>query len=133
MVVNSSTVIFGSENDSCREASTLEESCHSWDKLMTTLQGRGFTDLAEEISISQKSEKPGMTCACDEIHLLQMLKNSVRAAIFQYNSACLCKQPDESLTSGPGRVIFYERKQKDTLENLAPEGHRMKMATVQYS
>lgn len=88
---------------------------------MTTLQGRGFTDLAEEISVSQKSEKPGMTCACDEIHLLQMLKNPVRAAIFQYSSACLCKQPDETLTSSPGRVIFYERKQKDKLEKLPPK------------
>lgn len=97
MVVNSSTVIFGSENHSCRETSALKESCHSWDKLMVTLQGGGFPDLAEEISISQKSEKPGMTCASDEIHLLQMLKNPVRAAIFQYSRACLCKQPDETL------------------------------------
>lgn len=85
---------------------------------MTTLQGRGFTDLAEEISISQKSEKPGMTCACDEIHLFQMLKDPVRAAIFQYSSACLCEEADETLTSSLGRVISYERKQKDTLENL---------------
>lgn len=85
---------------------------------MMTLQGRGFSDLAEEISISQKSEKPGMTCACDEVHLFQMLKNPVRAAIFQYSSACFCKHPNEILTSSLGRVISYERKQKDTLENL---------------
>lgn len=59
-----------------------------------------------------------MTCACDETHLHQMLMNPVRAAIFQYSSACPCKQPDETLTSSPGRVIFHERKQKDALENL---------------
>lgn len=56
---------------------------------MMTLQGRGFTDLAVEIFISQKSEKPGMTCACDETHLFQKLKNPVRAAIFQYASVSL--------------------------------------------
>lgn len=86
---------------------------------MMTLQGKAFDDLAEEIFISQKSEKPGMTSACDEIHLLQKLKNPVRAAIFQYSSACLCKQPDQTLTSSLGRVIFYGRKQKDSLEHLS--------------
>jgi len=86
---------------------------------MMTLQGRDFTDLAEEICISQKSEKPGMTCVCDEIHLLQKLKNPVRAAIFQYSSACVCKQPNPTLMSSLGRVIFYGKKQKDSLEHLS--------------
>lgn len=86
---------------------------------MMTLQGRGFTDLAEEIFISRKSKTPGMTRACDEIHLLQKLKNLVRAAIFQYSFVCLCKQPDQILTSSLGIVIFYGRKQKDSLEHLS--------------
>lgn len=105
--------------DGCREVTALKESCHSWDKLMMTLQGGDFTDSAEEIFISWKSEKPGMTCVRVEIHLLQKLKNPVRAAIFQYSSACLCKQPDQTLTSSLGRFIFYGRKQKDSLEHLS--------------
>lgn len=132
MVLNSTTVIFGWKwrpKDSCREVATLKESCHSWNKVMMILQGRGFTDLEKEIFISQKNEKPGMTCACDEIHQLQTLKNPIRAAIFQYSSACLCKHPDQTLTSSLGRVIFYGRKQRFTATPVT-EGHRMKMARI---
>lgn len=122
MLLNSSAVIFAWKQrpkDSFRKVTTLKESCHSWDKLRMTLQGRGFTDLAEEIFISQKSEKPGMTCACDEIHLFQKLKNPVRAAIFQYGSVCLCKQLDETLTSSRGRVISVEENKKSHKEHLS--------------